>query len=537
MYQALYRKYRPQSFDDVVGQLSVTQTLKNQILTGHLSHAYLFTGTRGTGKTSCAKILAKAVNCEHPIDGNPCNCCAACRSIDSGACMDVLEIDAASNNGVDSIRALRDDAQFTPSEVKTRVYIIDEVHMLSTSAFNALLKIIAEPPAHLLFILATTELQSIPATILSRCQRFSFRRITPADITARLNYIAYQEHISLEPDAAAFLARLADGGLRDAVSLLDQCASATAEAVTVDQVCRTLGIAGARATAAMLRAIAKHDTAEVLSVFNGQYVEGKDLAAMLNELCAVARDLLICKTAPKDAAGQITSICTPGELKELLPLWSVGELLRTASILRDAAVGFNISTNRRVDAELCLIRLCEPEAALDAQSLNARLSRLEEKLASGQLTLAAATQQEAAPPWDDDAPPPPDDSDVPPENPGERSVSPAPSASAGFWPELVERLRASLKPPAMGMFSTAENAPIQGRLTGDRLLLIANNDFTLGMVDKPEILQAVSEKAAALLGRPIAVKALKGGAAPQQSGEFDKLLRFGAEHPDIVDIK
>ena len=236
MYQALYRKYRPQTFDDVVGQLSVTQTLKNQILTGHLSHAYLFTGTRGTGKTSCAKILAKAVNCENPIDGNPCNHCAACRSIDSGACMDVLEIDAASNNGVDSIRALRDDAQFTPSEVKTRVYIIDEVHMLSTSAFNALLKIIEEPPAHLLFILATTELQSIPATILSRCQRFSFRRITPADITARLNYIAYQEHITLEPEAASFLARLADGGLRDAVSLLDQCASATTEAVTVDQV-------------------------------------------------------------------------------------------------------------------------------------------------------------------------------------------------------------------------------------------------------------------------------------------------------------
>ena len=534
MYQALYRKYRPQTFDDVVGQLSVTQTLKNQILTGHLSHAYLFTGTRGTGKTSCAKILAKAVNCEHSVDGNPCNCCTACRSIDSGACMDVLEIDAASNNGVDSIRALRDDAQFTPSEVRTRVYIIDEVHMLSTSAFNALLKIIEEPPAHLLFILATTELQSVPATILSRCQRFSFRRITPADITARLNYIAYQEHISLEPDAAAFLARLADGGLRDAVSLFDQCASATAEAVTVDQVCCTLGIAGARATAAMLRAIAKHDTAEVLSVFNGQYVEGKDLAAMLNELCAVTRDLLICKTAPKEAEGQITSICTPSELKELLPLWSVGELLRTASILRDAAVGFNISTNRRVDAELCLIRLCEPQAALDAQSLNARLSRLEEKLASGQLTLAAA-QQEDAPPWDDDAPPPPDDADIPPENP--QNAQPAPPAPSGFWPELVERLRASLKPPAMGMFSTSENAPLQGKLTGNRLLLIVNDDFTLGLVDKPEILQAVSEKAAALLGHPVAVQVQKGGAAPQQSGEFDKLLRFGAEYPDIVDIK
>ena len=220
MYQALYRKYRPQTFDDVVGQLAVTQTLKNQVMNGRLSHAYLFTGTRGTGKTSCAKILAKAVNCEHPEDGNPCNHCAACKSIDSGACMDVLEIDAASNNGVDNVRALRDDAIYTPAEVKMRVYIIDEVHMLSISAFNALLKIIEEPPEHLLFILATTELHKVPATILSRCQRFSFRRLLPEDLVDRMSYIAYQEHIDLEPDAAAFLARLADGGMRDAVSLL-----------------------------------------------------------------------------------------------------------------------------------------------------------------------------------------------------------------------------------------------------------------------------------------------------------------------------
>ena len=528
MYQALYRKYRPQTFSDVVGQKSVTDTLRAQLETGRLSHAYLFTGTRGTGKTSCAKILAKAVNCENPNHGDPCGVCPSCRAIDEGSCMDVLEIDAASNNGVDSIRALRDDAQFTPSEVKTRVYIIDEVHMLSTSAFNALLKIIEEPPAHLLFILATTELQSIPATILSRCQRFSFRRITPADITARLNYIAYQEHITLEPEAASFLARLAD-----------QCASATTEAVTVDQVCRTLGIAGARATAAMLRAIAKHDTAETLAVFNEQYVEGKDLAAMLNELCAVTRDLLICKTAPKDAAGQVTSICTGAELKELLPLWSVGELLRTASILRDAAVGFNISTNRRIDAELCLIRLCEPEATLDAQALNARLSRLEEKIASGQIVAApqAKPETEEAPPWDDDAPPPYDDGDVPPEPGGAPAQPAAAPAPTGFWPELIDRLRTALKPPAMGMFSTADNAPVRGRLSGDRLLLITENEFTFGIVNRPNVLQTVSEKAAALLGRPVAVQVQKGGAEQPDSAGFEKLLRFGAEHSDIVDIK
>ena len=206
MYQALYRKYRPQTFDEVVGQGSITKILKAQLQTGRLSHAYLFTGSRGTGKTSCAKILAKAVNCLNPHDGNPCNVCAACRSIDAGSCMDVLEIDAASNNGVDHVRELRDDAIYTPSQVRRRVYIIDEVHMLSLSAFNALLKIIEEPPEHLIFILATTELHKVPATILSRCQRFSFRRISPEDVTLRLQHIATQEHISPEPQAAMVLA-------------------------------------------------------------------------------------------------------------------------------------------------------------------------------------------------------------------------------------------------------------------------------------------------------------------------------------------
>ena len=336
MYQALYRKYRPQTFDDVVGQQGVTQTLKNQLQTGRLSHAYLFTGTRGTGKTTCAKILAKAVNCENPQDGNPCNRCAACRSIDAGACMDVLEIDAASNNGVDSVRALRDDAVYTPAEVKKRVYIIDEVHMLSLSAFNALLKIIEEPPEHLLFILATTELHKVPATILSRCQRFAFRRIVPEDIVGRLNYIAYQESIELEPDAAAFLARLADGGLRDAVSLLDQCASAAQGAVTVDEACKVLGLAGARQTAALMEAVGRHDAAAALSIFNTQYAEGKDLGAMLDELCAVARDLLILRTAPQAGIQMISGICTPQELRTLQPLLSPGELLR---ICRTAAGG------------------------------------------------------------------------------------------------------------------------------------------------------------------------------------------------------
>ena len=226
MYQALYRKWRPKAFADVIGQEHITETLRRQVAEGRTSHAYLFTGTRGTGKTTCAKILAKAVNCESPVDGDPCGKCPSCLGIDSGSFLDVLELDAASNNGVDQVRALRDEAVYSPANVKKRVYIVDEVHMLSTAAFNALLKILEEPPEHLMFILATTELHKVPATILSRCQRFSFRRIRPEDVARRLRFVAEQERIDLRPDGAEVLSRLADGALRDGLSLLDQCAAA-----------------------------------------------------------------------------------------------------------------------------------------------------------------------------------------------------------------------------------------------------------------------------------------------------------------------
>ena len=312
MYQALYRKYRPQTFDDVAGQTSVTQTLRNQVITGKLSHAYLFTGSRGTGKTTCAKILAKAVNCENPIDGNPCNCCASCRGIDSGAVMDVQEIDAASNNGVDNVRSIRDEAVYPPVEVKKRVYIIDEVHMLSTAAFNALLKILEEPPEHLMFILATTELQKVPATILSRCQRYAFRRPTAEDITGRIRYVAYQEGIDLEPDAAELLGRLADGAFRDGLSLLDQCASAAVGTLTVDHIYQTLGLAGQQQTLELMTAIADRNAGRALQLFSELYSAGKDAAALLGELSTLARDLLILKTAPKSGIGMISSVCTGG---------------------------------------------------------------------------------------------------------------------------------------------------------------------------------------------------------------------------------
>lgn len=531
MYQALYRKYRPQTFSDVVGQKSVTDTLRAQLETGRLSHAYLFTGTRGTGKTSCAKILAKAVNCENPNHGDPCGVCPSCRAIDEGSCMDVLEIDAASNNGVDSVRVLRDDAIYTPGTVKMRVYIIDEVHMLSTAAFNALLKIIEEPPEHLLFILATTELHKVPATILSRCQRFAFRRIVPEDIVGRLNYIAYQESIELEPDAAAFLARLADGGLRDAVSLLDQCASAAQGAVTVDEACKVLGLAGARQTAALMEAVGRHDAAAALSIFNTQYAEGKDLGAMLDELCAVARDLLILRTAPQAGIQMISGICTPQELRTLQPLLSPGELLRITAVLRDTAAGFNASANRRIDAELCLVRLCEPEASLDAESLNARLCRVEERLARGVVPVAAAPQAEQA----QQETAAPEESEEPEAAPEPQQSAPS-EAPPGFWPELVKRLKTTLPLPEQAMFSTQDNAPVCGTLHGDILELRMETEFVRNLINKPEVLQPVADAATALLGRPVRVRIASGKAEKPNEG-FARLVSFGEEHPELVELK
>ena len=537
-YQALYRKYRPQTFDDVVGQGAVTQTLKTQLNTGKMSHAYLFTGSRGTGKTSCAKILAKAVNCENPQDGNPCNCCSACRSIDSGACMDVLEIDAASNNGVDNVRSLRDDAIYTPSEVKMRVYIIDEVHMLSISAFNALLKIIEEPPEHLLFILATTELHKVPATILSRCQRFSFRRISQEDIAARLQYVAYQENIDLDDAAARVLARMADGGMRDGLSLLDQCATATVGELSAERVYACLGIAGEQKCGELMGYIAKHDTKHALELFNKLYADGKDLSALLDELACLTRDLLILKTAPEAGITMLSGVASDKESKALSSTFGSGELLRMIEKIEQTLSSFTRSASRRLDAELCIISLCQPELQTDAAALNARLTRLEEQLKSGSFVAAQPAAPAPAPIQEpeEELPPLPDDDDAPPEDPFVPE-KPSQDAPIGFWPDLVSAVRQELRPPVSGFFTATANAPMQGNLMGNKVVLRCANAFTLEMVNKPEILALVSRKATALLGRPVTAVAVDQNAKPETNAKMERLMDFGRAHSDIVNIK
>ena len=536
-YQALYRKYRPQTFDDVSGQLAVTQTLKTQLMTGKMSHAYLFTGSRGTGKTSCAKILAKAVNCMNPYNGNPCNCCEACRAIDSGSCMDVLEIDAASNNGVDNVRDLRDDAVYTPSQVKMRVYIIDEVHMLSISAFNALLKIIEEPPEHLLFILATTELHKVPATILSRCQRFSFRRISQEDIAARLQYVAYQENIDLDDSAARVLARLADGGLRDGLSLLDQCASATTGELTAQRVYACLGIAGEQTCGELMGYVASHDTKRALELFNRLYTEGKDLSAMLDEMACLTRDLLVMKTAGNGGITMLSGVADDQEVLQLTKALTSGELVRIMNLLQTTLAGFTRSASRRMDAELCIVQMCQPELDLDAKALNARLTRLEEQIKSGSFTVAVQPQkvQAASQDADDDRPPMPDDANAPPEQ-----DVPAPvqaDTPVGFWSDLCSGIRKELGPPTSGFFVATPNAPVQGFLVGDRLELRCGNDFTAVMLDKPAILEVVSRKASVLLNRPVKAVVVDMSAKPKSNPRMEQLMNFGRNHPDIVKIK
>ena len=536
-YQALYRKYRPQTFDDVSGQAAVTQTLKTQIMTGKMSHAYLFTGSRGTGKTSCAKILAKAVNCLHPDNGNPCNCCEACKAIDSGSCMDVLEIDAASNNGVDNVRDLRDDAIYTPSQVKMRVYIIDEVHMLSISAFNALLKIIEEPPEHLLFILATTELHKVPATILSRCQRFSFRRISQEDIAARLQYVAYQESIDLDDGAARVLARLADGGMRDGLSLLDQCASATTGELTVERVYACLGIAGERKCGELMGYIAEHNTKSALLLFNQLYTEGKDLSAMLDEMACLTRDLLVLKTAGGGGITMLSGVASDKETMDLAKKLSSGELIRMMELLQTTLAGFTRASSRRMDAELCIVQLCPPELSLDAKDLNARLTRLEEQVKSGSFVAAAPEKKQQPPAREDldERPPMPGDEDAPPGE--EEPPAPRDDTPVGFWSELCANVRKELKPPITGFFVATPNAPVQGALVGDRLELRCGNDFTAQMLDRPDVLEVVSRKAGVMLGRPVRAVVVDMSAKPANNPRLEQLLNFGRAHSDIVTMK
>ena len=577
MYQALYRKWRPKTFSDVVGQEHVTETLQRQVAEGRLSHAYLFTGTRGTGKTTCAKILAKAVNCEHPENGNPCNKCSSCLGIESGGFLDVMELDAASNNGVDHVRALRDEAIYSPAQVKKRVYIIDEVHMLSIAAFNALLKILEEPPEHLMFILATTELHKVPATILSRCQRFAFRRILPREIVGRLNYIAEQEGIDLRPDGAELLAHIADGALRDALSLLDQCAAAGG---TIDSaaVLDALGLAGNLQTAQLMDCVLRRDTKAALLLLHRLYGSGKDVGAVLGELSALARDLLISETAPEGGAALLTGGYDGQTMDGLLRQADSARLIAICTTLQRAAADMNVSVNRRTDAELCLLKLCDETLSGDLSAINARLARLEQQMTAGARYAAAestaqvvpapaekpaparaaakptAVEDEAPPPWEDSVPAPADESfdDAPPpygesaepERPQSATPAPAPQAAepkaessaptgdSDIWLALMESYKNRLTPDKRAFVGQAD-----GRLANGVLTVYCPTAVTKAMLDTEAVAAVLREVTGQSVGRAVAVRFVVG--EPEDGKKRDKfqdLLRMGSKF-DNFNIK
>lgn len=581
MYQALYRKWRPKTFSDVIGQSHITETLKRQVAEGRTSHAYLFTGTRGTGKTTCAKILAKAVNCEHPVDGDPCNRCPSCLGIENGTFLDVLELDAASNNGVDQVRALRDEAIYSPANVKKRVYIVDEVHMLSVPAFNALLKILEEPPEHLMFILATTELHKVPATILSRCQRYSFKRITPQDVSRRLSFVAQQESIDLRPDGAELLSRLADGALRDGLSLLDQCAAAGG-VIDARTVLDVLGLAGNLQTAQLMECILRRDAKAALLLLNQLYAGGKDVGAVLNELSTLTRDLLLRRTAPEGGAALLSGGFDAATLDRLEKDVPGSRLLYLATTLQQATADLYYSSNRRTDAELCLLRLCDETLSGDLSALTARIQRVEDTLARLPALLNSGIPEQRekpvptrpaaespgrktavpvpadSPPWDEEKPPlpeePPLDDQCPPlpeEPPAEEPIptppakrktaspppamSPADSTPAGnasgasgdaaWWHALAEECKGRLPPMYRAFLDKC-----RGELKNGIVTVYAPDEIIMGRLDNDRVLGALQELSALKAGGPVTVRLTVGsGPASSPEDKLHNLIQMGSQ--------
>lgn len=376
MYQVLYRKYRPKVFSDVCGQEHVTSTLLNEIRENRISHAYLFTGSRGTGKTTCAKILAKAVNCENSHNGEPCNECEMCRGLDDGTIYDVVEIDAASNNGVDNIRELREEANYTPSRGKYRVYIIDEVHMLSQGAFNALLKTLEEPPAHVIFILATTEVHKLPATILSRCQRFDFKRIQPETMAVRLKEVAGLEDMQLSDEAAILISRIADGGMRDALSILDQCAGRSKH-IDEKLVSEVAGIAGRESLYELAEAVYDKNSGRALDIIASLHQNSYDMERLCVEMINHFRNYLIVKTVTK-SRGLI--ICTDDEyvrIKKTAGNFTLPNIIYALDLFQDTLVKIKGGANSRIEMEMSFIKLCEPKLDTSMDSVLDRIASLE----------------------------------------------------------------------------------------------------------------------------------------------------------------
>ncbi len=495
MYQAFYRKWRPQTFDDVYGQEHITSILKYETEHNKFSHAYLFCGSRGTGKTTCAKILSKAVNCESPVNGSPCNKCAACRSIDAGSATDVLEMDAASNNGVDNIRDIRDEVVYTPSALKYRVYIVDEVHMLSGSAFNALLKTLEEPPAHAIFILATTELHKLPATIVSRCQRYEFRRITTETLVARLELISKNEGIDYSPDALRIIAKMAQGGMRDAISLLELCAG-NREKITPKLVNDTLGVGGRDNCEKTVKAIAASNFDVIFSTVDDVVRSSKDISVFWQDLISYYRDMLVIKTTANAKSYLDLTDDETERLSKTAALFTKETLLYHCRVLDETLYSMQkAGFAKRTVAEMALIKMCDPVLDNSTDSLLSRISKLENAIAVGNVRPTVVSYEET--PVEEEAPLVKEEL-VKSQNPTERAeikknenVVKKDSADTTLralrgWNEIAEKA-AEGNGSVLGFLKMAKAfAGVDGKI-----YIRFPNDFAKGMVDRPQVKEAL----------------------------------------------
>lgn len=462
-YKALYRKYRPQTFSDVCGQDHIVETLKSELSAGKISHAYLFTGTRGTGKTSCAKILAKAINCLSPVSGDPCLECEACRMVSADEATDIAEIDAASNNGVDDVRVLREQIAFTPTVLKYRVYIIDEVHMLSPAAFNALLKTLEEPPEYAVFILATTEVHKLPATILSRCQRFDFKRIEADVISARINYIAEKEGFTVTERAAALIAAAADGGMRDALSILDLCVSAS-DNITEEIVTEVCGMSGYEYLNRMSDAIIKRDTSAALLLTDELYNGSVDMLRLANDLSAHFRDIMVVKTVSSENKPIVCSREQLAVYKEKAGKFDIKDVMRCLNMLSECIASMQ-NANRRSVFEMTVIRMCSPELCTDILSLEKRVRALED----GRFAVPTSHKSEPVTAPDEELPPPPEPNEAAQAAPEQGIASD--ERMLPEWGEILNLLETS-SPALRGVLNGSK-----AYLRGQYLLIDAPNDM------------------------------------------------------------
>lgn len=523
MYQALYRKWRPLTFDDVVSQPHITTTLQNQIVNNKTAHAYLFTGSRGTGKTTCARIFAKAINCESPVNGNPCLKCGICKDADVSALSDIIEIDAASNNGVDDIRDLREGAIFTPERCKYKVYIIDEVHMLSVNAFNALLKIMEEPPPYVKFILATTEVHKVPATILSRCQRFDFHRILSSDITSRLLYIAKEEGIVLDENAAELIARIADGGMRDALSLLDQCI-AFSENVTLETVSSAAGIAGRDYLFDLLDAIVNEDAGPAISIIDKLYGMSKDMQRLCEELISQFRNLMLIKTMP-DKTDLIA--CLPDEiakLKDLSAKLDLTVILSKLTILQECNERLARSLTKRIELEMCLIKLCTKISAVsvDNSDIYAKIEQLEDKLKNAPAAVPIPPKQAL----------PVIKKQEENEQPVDFSKLKAEDFKpCGLWVEVLEEFDKVL-PSVSGTLKGSK-----AYVNGDVMLINAENAFFLKLFKIKENAQVLGNTVKNVLGKSYRIRAKCSNAVKEDEQRAMNLIEKARENDIPVEMQ